>query len=29
MGALLALGRIDDEVRARIDGIVGGPDRWY
>jgi voltage-dependent potassium channel beta subunit len=29
MGALAALARIDDDVRARIDAIVGGPTRWY
>jgi voltage-dependent potassium channel beta subunit len=29
MGALVALDRIDEAVRARIDAIVGGPTRWY
>ena len=29
MGALAVLDRVDVEVRARIDAIVGGPTRWY
>jgi aryl-alcohol dehydrogenase-like predicted oxidoreductase len=29
MGALTALERMDRDVLARIDAIVGGPTRWF